>query len=146
MDHRDRNLIESTFPNLKPTDYEISSDKDRKYNCIAWAAGCSDKWWEPDSMGTCYWPPGIQRKATLETFKAVFETLGYEECTNTKFESGFKKVAIFAKKGHPTHASRQVDSCLWASKIGPHVDIEHPLEGLVGDHFGSIECILKKPE
>jgi hypothetical protein len=36
--------LENLFPNLKLTDYAITSEEDVDYNCIAWAVGDSRKW------------------------------------------------------------------------------------------------------
>jgi len=32
-------LLEQLFPGLQITPYLVTSPRDRKYNCIAWAAG-----------------------------------------------------------------------------------------------------------
>jgi len=72
--------------------------------------------------------------------------LGYIECNNDEsYESGFQKVALFSKSNDPKHASKQVDSERWSSKLGGKVDIEHPLHGLEGSGYGTIASIMKKP-
>ncbi len=137
--------LERLFPNLKSTDCKITSPYNPTYNCIAWAAGNTSAWWEPDPMGTCYWPPGIPREYSISAYRAVYESLGYNQVSNENFDPTSHKVAVFAKAGIPTHASRQVDTGDWTSKIGRNVDIEHTLQGLVGNTYGIIDVILKKP-
>lgn len=40
--------IEKAFPNLQIRGYSITSPATPEYNCIAWAAGEAQSWWEPD--------------------------------------------------------------------------------------------------
>lgn len=137
--------IEDLFPNLKQSDYKITSPYDPTYNCIAWAAEDTSSWWEPDPMGVCYWPSEIPRKYSVEAYRAAYESIGYNEISKENLESGYQKVTIFSKAGIPTHASRQLESGYWTSKIGRNVDIEHNLQGVCGDSYGNVEIILKKP-
>ena len=52
--------------------YRITSPKDRAYNCVAWAAGDSVRWWEPGASGhivdgvSYYWPPLAQCGPEIE--------------------------------------------------------------------------------
>ena len=136
--------LERDFPELRSSSYRIASPFDPTYNCIAWAAGDSSRWWEPDPMGICYWPPEVPREYSIKAYRGVFESLGFEECDNEGLEHVVGKVAIYMKSGKPTHALRQLESGQWTSKMGRSVDIEHILRGLTGDLYGSINCILKK--
>jgi hypothetical protein len=136
--------LERLFPNLKSTGYKIASPYDPSYNCIAWAAGDTSTWWEPDPMGIYYWPLGIPRRYSLEAYRAVYMSLGYDTISREDFEPGFQKIAILAKAGRPTHASKQLESVHWSSKLGKNVDIEHTFQGLIGDFYGTVEFILKK--
>ena len=137
--------LESLFPGLTSTTYEITSPVDPKYNCIAWAAGDQSRWWEPDPMGVCYWPQSVPRQRTLSAYRLAFESLGYAECVEATQEKGFTKVALFAKASQPTHASRQLPSSVWSSKLGRHVDISHELQALCGETYGTVAAILKCP-
>lgn len=50
--------IETVFPKLSGTSYKKTSDDTERYNCLAWAAGDDDRWWEsghPFDVGY-YWP------------------------------------------------------------------------------------------
>ena len=61
-----------------------------------------------------YWPPGVPRQYTVEAYIAAFESIGDSKCDDSGLESGFEKVAIYARGGEPTHASRQLDDGIWA--------------------------------
>ena len=117
--------LEVLFPNLKKSDYNITSPYDPAYNCIAWAAEDTSSWWEPDPMGIYYWPPEVPRKYSIEAYRAAYESIGYKEISEEVLEFAYQKVAIFSKAGIPTHASRQLKSGYWSSKLGKSVDIEH---------------------
>ena len=140
-----REELEKLFPNLVSKDFSITSPNDPSYNCVAWAADDTTKWWEPDPLKLYYWPPGIAREYSLSAYESVYKMIGYDKCNiDESYESGFLKVALFAKSNCPTHASKQVDSEGWTSKLGGNVDIEHPLRGLEGSEYGTIASILKK--
>ena len=48
------------FPKLAPpARFEITSPRTVAYNCIAWAAGETQRKWWPDKMGVAYWPRGV---------------------------------------------------------------------------------------
>ena len=130
------------LPRLSLEPHDITSKKTRKYNCIAWAAGCKNRWWWPDPQGIGYWPSGVQREINLEAFVAVFEKQGYELCPDGELERGFEKVALFANHLEdgsfaPTHTAIQLDNGHWSSKLGECEDIEHyALESVNGPRYG----------
>jgi hypothetical protein len=125
-------FVERHFPFLTRNDYEVKSKADVFYNCIAFAAGEHDRWWEPDPGGVYYWPLK-EREYTVENYVRAFESIGYKKCNDPNYEDGFVKVAIYytllgnpeAPPGSPTHAALQLDREKWASKLGPWHDIEH---------------------
>lgn len=138
--------LETWFPHLKRGDYKVTSPIDKKYNCIAWVAENNTKFWWPDKMLTGYWPTDVPREETLKAFVQLYEKMGYKICSNHNFERGFEKIAIFINQtGIPTHAARQLPSGKWTSKLGEHKDIEHSLEALIGQEYGWIGAVLKKP-
>ena len=129
--------LESAFNNLKRSNYKIASEQTKLYNCIAFAAGETLRWWWPIGIGA-YWPEPAPRHETIESFIAAFGILGYVPCDDGALESGFEKVAIYAKDGIPKHMARQLASGVWVSKCGRLEDIEHEtLEALYGfDKYG----------
>lgn len=135
------------FPRLTPGSYRIASPPTVEYNCVAWAAGDTRRWWWPDAMDLYFWPAGASREETIEAFIAVFTDLGFEPCDNADPEDGFQKIAIYANvQSIPTHAARQLPSGSWTSKIGGLEDIEHEtLNSLEGPLYGSAVRYLKRP-
>jgi hypothetical protein len=76
----------------------------------------------------------------------VYEIHGYRRCENADLEQGFEKVAFYVKDGEPEHVARQLENGIWGSKLGLDEDIEHSaLEGLMGEKFGRVEIIMKRP-
>ncbi len=140
------NLFERLFPALKGVEFEVTSPRDRRYNCVAWAAGDLRRWWWPAESPFSYWPVGIEREESLENFVQVFATLGYEAADSGDYEPGFEKVAIFASRdGVPTHMARQVADGSWTSKLGGLEDIRHgEVNGVAGSEYGNVIAFLKR--
>jgi len=148
---------EAEFPNLFPTGYGKASEEDFLYNCIAWAVDekNTEECWNPFCIGNgYYWPDGLERNSDLETFVKLFKIEGDfdpSEDNSSELEAGFDKVAIFVNsENEVTHATRQKEDGIWASKLGDWEDIEHrKLEGLCGDAnktaYGRVAKILKRP-
>lgn len=137
--------LEDVFPALRGQPFHITSPRDDRYNCIAWAAGDDSNWWWPDAAGEDTWPAGVTRAETVEAFREAFATLGYAVCDDEQPEAGFEKVALFALAGVPKHTARQLPSGRWTSKLGPREDIEHDLHDLTGMVYGSVALVLKRP-
>ena len=139
--------MEDCFPQLTFTGYGITSLQTPWYNCIAWAAGDTRKWWWPDPSPFTYWPPNIPRENTLQRFIEAFPTLGYEPCGDSDFEPDVEKVAVYADDdGFPTHAARQLPTGAWTSKLGREEDIEHHgLAGVEGEEYGHVVQVLRRP-
>jgi len=142
-----RYALETMFPQLRDTGYRITSPADRVYNCIAWAAGQTDKWWWPIGRvdPDYYWPPQVPDEETIPAFVQLFQSLGYTQTTDDGLIEGVEKVALYARNDKPTHAARQLPSGLWTSKLGNAVDIEHTLLGLVGDAYGAVVEFFQRP-
>ncbi len=142
-----RQLIETAFPLLHATNYQVTSPASPDYNCIAWAASAADLWWWPDNQYIYHWPPGVPREETIIAFIEAYSLSGYIRCDNTDYERGFEKVAIYKDTfGKPTHASRQLPSGRWTSKLGNWEDIEHEnLDDISGQRYGSVAVIMKRP-
>lgn len=136
--------IEGWFPELLVHGYRITSDIDRRYNCIAWAASQSNRWWWPDKWS--YWPRQVVHGCTLKEFEEAYATIGYVPCPTGSPENGYEKIGIFADHSQkPTHAARQLDSGNWTSKLGRYEDISHDEQGLNGTQYGTIAFFMKRP-
>jgi hypothetical protein len=140
-------LLEELFPGLAQGGFLHTSPADPHYNCIAWAAGDTGKWWWPTpELEDAFWPAGVAREETILAFQEAFATLGYFLCDGEELEPGFEKIALFADdQGIPSHAARQVPKGSWTSKIGELEDIEHALHDLEGTEYGTVVQILKRP-
>ena len=136
---------EYAFPNLLVGGYRLTSPVDPLYNCIAWATGEDRRWWWPDPMGIAYWPAGVPCEETVAAFETAYHTLGYTPTTDAALEPATEKIAVYARFGVPTHASRQLPNGKWTSKLGESEDIEHDLDGLTRSVYGNVALILKRP-
>jgi hypothetical protein len=143
--------FEKWWPNLARTGYTITSDRDPHYNCFAWAAHQTDRWWDSDPDAAAmrediYWPLGIPQENTLEAFIQAYATLGFNSSADDSVETGYEKIAIYATNSVPDHATRQLPNGRWTSKICEYEDIEHSLDAFVGGkYFGPVAVILKRP-
>jgi len=92
-----------------------------------------------------YWPPNVPVAETEEAFIAAFETKGFKRCGDGRLETEFEKIVIYFKGIQPTHASRQLKSGRWTSKLGPQEDIEHNAVGLLlGPDYGDRVIYMKR--
>ena len=142
-----RELMERLFPKLGVSQYRITSQASKDYNCIAWAAGDDSRWWEPDPWNLYYWPPSAPRTWTLDALVQAYGTLGFKLCFDGGLEQGLEKVAIYAKgqvgNEVPTHAALQLRDGTWTSKLGNCEDINHHTSGDVnGPEYGQVFCFL----
>ena len=139
------NEIEGWFPNLAGSQYEIIGEATDEYNCIAWALGVTSSWWGYQNPGD-YWPPLLPRNDRIDTVIRLFANEGFSLCNDSVLETGYEKIALYAFVGQFTHASRQIGSGLWTSKLGEREAIVHPtLENLAESIYGSVHCIMRRP-
>jgi hypothetical protein len=136
----------TAFPKLTAANHRITSDPSPIYNCIAWAAGHSDAWWEPFRAVGYYWPPGIPEDYSVEALVALFASLGYVPCDSAAPEAGFEKLAIYGEQDEWEHATRQVEGSMWTSKLGADDDISHDGHDLLeGPKYATIVKIMRRP-
>jgi hypothetical protein len=138
------------LPNLTDQNCAITSPATRAYNCIAWAATNDSRWWWPDAWNIYYWPPDVPRQMTIDAFMQAYATMDYVECADGALESGFEKVALYAKPmpwgEDPTHAARQLPDGRWTSKLGPCEDVTHAtLADVDGPTYGTSVRFLRRP-
>ncbi len=144
----DRDLgAEALFPDLQNLGYTITSPQTNTYNCIAWAAKDDTHWWQPDPFFQFYWPPSAPRIPTVEAYIVAYQSVGFQQCSDSENEDGFEKITIFTdRNGAPTHASREIpDRNTWTSKLGESYDIDHHSHALDGGFYGMPTVFMKKP-
>jgi hypothetical protein len=133
------------------TDYVVTSWNDSGYNCVAFAAGDTTRWWEAlaNPEPGFFWPAEALRgddNGDIEALKRCFVTLGYEECGNGDLEAGFRKVALYAiDKEDYKHASIQERNGEWSSKLGDGFDIRHKTPQCVcGPKYGTVMAYMRR--
>jgi hypothetical protein len=149
---RDCSWVPSVFENIKPEDFDCKSDRDIKYNCIAWAVGKTNKFWWPidDPNLNYWWPISLQRvqldEEKVEHFVEAFRTEGFRRCWSGRPSRRYEKIALFVTHdGKPTHAARLLSNGLWTSKLGEDEDIEHKtLKCLEGIGYGKAKFFFKR--
>lgn len=144
----ERAAVESQIPRLTDSEYRITSPRDVRYNCFAWAAGDAEHVWSPSMIGSgVYWPPGIAALPSITGVVTAYEACGFERCTSAGLEDGFEKLVVFTDAtGEPTHAARQLSSGAWTSKLGDHVDIEHnDVAAVGGGMYGEPSVFMRRP-
>ncbi len=130
------------FPNITNANHRITSPATADYNCIAWASGDTNHWWEPG----IYWPaPCHDGEFGIGVLADLLVHLGYEPCDSDAPESGFTKIALYGSTLFYTHAARQLPNGLWTSKLGKLEDIEHDLpHTIAGGVYGEVMDIMKR--
>jgi hypothetical protein len=124
-------------------EYRLTSKKSRRYNCLAWAIGVTDVWWDAGPDGV--WPDGVPDDGSVQAAIRFFEHFGYILAANADLEVGVSKIAIYGDAQGYTHAARQLPDGRWSSKLGELQDIEHhKLENLFGRHYGTVVQIMEK--
>lgn len=151
-----RERLERHHPNLVADRYTIQSRITRRYNCFAWVVNDEDHWWQPfdprcdimDPIRNRFWPVKTPMFLTIDILIDALATRGFAVCESGEFEPSYEKIAVYAKTGSdiPTHAAKQLDTGIWASKMGDWEDIHHhTVNGLEDDRYGRVVRFLRKP-
>ncbi len=137
-------VLAQAFPRLSREGYEIINKPTETYNCIAYAAKDTSKWWS--AFGTRYWPDYATRSERMGSLVEVFAGLGYQQCEDSGLESGYEKVALYEEQGEWKHAARQMPNGRWRSKMGEGPLIEHRSpESLAGGIYGEPTTCMRRP-
>ena len=130
------------FPKLTTENHEITSPRTIRYNCIAWAAHNTERWWQPG----VFWPVDSSREDHgIGNIVAAFQSLGFEECDDGALEEGFEKLALYGSAMMYTHVARQLPDGRWTSKLGQLEDITHATtEVIEGGDYGEVVQYMKR--
>jgi hypothetical protein len=140
--------LEEKFPKLRSGLYKVKSPKDRKYNCLAFAANDTQHNWQytgPGKLGGYFWPEEVEGDSLDDVIK-VYGLLGFKLCDTSEVEPDIVKIAIYIDRDlAPSHVARQTRRGTWKSKLGRGKDIEHgALELLEGDEYGKVVKYMKR--
>ncbi len=144
--------IERDFPLLSRNNSLKTSCDTETYNCLAWAARDSNRWWEPSHDGVFdpgqYWPKGAPRNYEFSSLVKAYELHGFEVCRRQDLALGFDIIVLYEDElGRMSHAARWLyeDEC-WTSKLGPFEDISHDyLSTLEGDTaYGTARVMMRR--
>ena len=112
------------FPKLRGSGYRLTSLPTGRYNCIAWAAGDTDHWWDPSQDG--YWPQGANKGRKIADLISAYQAKGFALCQNGNHVQGREKIVLYEDvNGDWTHAAKRLDANKWSSKLGKNYDISH---------------------
>jgi hypothetical protein len=129
------------FPNLNALNHHVTSPADARYNCAAWAAGDTTKWWDRFQ----YWPKATARTDAREAAEAAFASIGFVRCEDGRLEDRFEKIAIYERSGRWTHVARQLPDGHWTSKLGQAQDICHKtVSALFSDTYGRSVAFMQR--
>ncbi len=136
-------ISDDQFPHLTESNHRLTSPPDVRYNCIAWSANDTSRWWQPGY----YWPvEGSREDCWIGNLVEAFQSLGYREASDESLEDGFVKVALYASGMFYTHAARQLPNGKWTSKLGKAEDIEHDSPGdVAGGISGEVVQVMQRP-
>jgi hypothetical protein len=135
--------LRQQFPRLG-NHFEIVGTSTRRYNCIAWSLGITDRWVNPET-GPAHNP--------LAYMNEMYAELGYRRLQTLDFSAalGKDKVAVYATLepdgsiGAVSHAARQELDGTWTSKCGALALIRHPsLESLRGPAYGVAVAVYER--
>jgi hypothetical protein len=130
------------FPRLTEQNHRITSPATPDYNCIAWSAGDAENWWQP---GVCWPVVTADDDYGIGILEQAFVSLGFQDCNDGIFESGFEKVALYGSTLFYTHAARQLPDGKWTSKLGGLEDIEHDTpDDVAGGIYGEVVQFMKR--
>jgi hypothetical protein len=139
--------LEWRHPKLKTEGYRITSAHSIRYNCVSWALGENHRWYQAGRERYWYWPPGVPRDGTFESYVALFVREGYAPCESREWEPGYDKIALYADEhGNFKHVAKMKDAETWISKVGSLDDIEHrTLDVFDSDRLGTVRQVLRRP-
>jgi hypothetical protein len=135
------------FPNLHPGNYRGDGPAidDDDYNCI----------WDPypqEPKEDYYWPIGVDQDCHIDTLVKAFESERYAALTEEgkpvdgTLQEGIEKIPLYADDDEYTHASRQLESGKWTSKMGLLGErIEHDTpEDVTGPSYGKVVKFMQR--
>ena len=149
-----KRFIRSFCTNLASddVDWATASSPTREYNCFGFAMG-KLRWWQPKyyengvlQNPTDYWPAGVAQNTSISAYADAATTEGFELASDGAWEDGWETIVLYFTESDRefTHAAKLKSPGIWASKIGPDSDIEHPPNGLDNRWYGDGRIYMKR--
>jgi len=140
-----RSDVEADFPSLVGLQFELS-DEDFNFNCLAYALGDCQNWWEPPKGKGQYWPDGFPADLTVETVESIFRMHGFTIETEDPYDPPqTDAIAIYAEGTEWTHFAK-FQNGVWSSKLGEGHDVTGvPIQRLEGELYGRVVKTLRRP-
>lgn len=137
-------------PRATPDNSEARSPQTIDYNCLAFAAGETTRWWEPyvipPTQPGVFWPSEVRPDNGVDDWVAALATVGFMPCADGSLDPQLVKVAILGVGDTAEHATRQLANGRWVSKLGGLEDIEHDTpEAVGGADYGEVLRFLCRP-
>jgi len=137
--------VELEFPALVGKDYDLS-DEDFNNNCLGFALGDVNNWWEPPKGSGQYWPPGFPDDITVATVETIIRVHGFTVEITEDTQPETDAIAIYAIGKDWTHFAK-FSSGAWTSKLGAGHDVSRvSLDDLKVDIYGTVVKILCRPK
>ncbi|MCD8312553.1 MAG: hypothetical protein LUC24_00145 [Bacteroidales bacterium] len=152
-----RQIMAIFFPDLaEDPNFEVLSEPDDTYNCIAWAMGFNDRWVDQycDAPGH-WWPTGVKPGTSADDLIHAFEAVGFTKTEDGMPEQGYSKVVLYKKPDRDewTHAARIVSETKEYSKFGQKWDATHSHNvlcntglGFEDSSYGEAYAFMKRPD
>jgi hypothetical protein len=139
-----RDEVDRFFPKLRGKDIDLSP-KDFNNNCLAFALGDKNNWWEPPAQYGFYWPPGFSEDTTIKTVEEIIRLHGFTIETDPSVKPKTDSIAIYGEHGQWKHFAKFADG-IWSSKLGESHDVERIdyLDLEIAD-YGKCVKILSRP-
>jgi hypothetical protein len=136
-------LVAESFLNSEKEPFIITSPENAHYNCVAWALGDTENWWEPDE--DYLWLPHLELDDRLQTIQRFFEYFGFERVLQPDWENQLEKIALYSNDGlFCSHVAKQTVDGHWTSKLGVSFDVNHSLMTLKDGIYGHLAVVLQK--
>jgi len=138
-----RSDVDRDFPALVGVDCELSPE-DFNVNCLAYALGDNENWWEPPNGYGAYWPAGFPADLTVQTVESIIRLHGFTVEIDRDAAPENDAIAIYAEGNEWTHFAKFSDGS-WSSKLGDGHDVcGVKLEHLEGKLYGEVRKILSR--
>lgn len=139
--------LEAEFPGLAAPGYYVTSARTDEYNCVAYAAGDTTRYWDCGALPLpgYYWPDRARHGSDIDALIGCFESIGFETCVDGRLALGYEKVALYDNGQEWTHVAKQLSDGYWSSKLGSCEDIRHKTPyALCGSVYGQVARFMRR--